>query len=261
MQTKILLALLLLMFIWLPGITAAQTEDGIKLLKAPINTSDVLSLQRGAKLYINYCSGCHSLNFIRYNRLARDLKLVDKDGRVDEQLLKNNFIFTGAKASDPIQSGTRKEDAKNWFGVAPPDLSLVARSRGSDWLYTYLLSFYQDSSRPFGVNNLLFNETAMPDVLVLLRGMQVPVYQIKDITMDGQMQQVREINHLVITESGTMSPQQFDTAVADIVNFLTYVGEPTKSARQSLGVWVIGYLILFAVITYLLKKEYWKKIK
>ena len=261
MQTKTLSMLLLIIFIWMPGITTAQTEDGINLLKAPINISDILSLQRGAKLYINYCSGCHSLNFIRYNRVAQDLKLVDKDNQIDGQLLKNNLIFTGAKISDPIQTGIRKEDAKSWFGVAPPDLSLIARSRGSDWLYTYLLSFYRDRTRPFGANNLLFNETAMPDVLVLLRGTQIPVYQIKNVVVDGKSQQIREIKHLVITESGTMSPQQFNTAVADIVNFLTYVGEPTKPTRQSFGIWVVGYLILFAAVTYFLKKEYWKKIK
>lgn len=242
------------------GVVWASSYDGVPLQHVKINPNDVPSLQRGAKLYINYCSGCHSLNFMRYNRLAEDLHLLDKTGQVDTTLVKDNLIFTKARIADTIQVAMSQADAKRWFGVAPPDLSVIARARGTDWLYTYLLDFYEDAHRPLGVNNLVFNETAMPDVLAELRGVQVPVYAKKVITVDGKQQVVNSIQRLVVIKEGSMSPQQFKVAVADIVNFLAYVGEPYKTTRQHLGYWVLGFLILFSIIAYLLKREYWRKL-
>lgn len=251
---------LLLFIAGLSSTSWATTDDGITLRKAPINPKDTASLQRGARIFINYCSGCHSLNFMRYNRAALDLGIVDKNGKVDSAIIKDNLIFTNSGIADTMQVAMLKNDAKQWFGVIPPDLSLIARSRGVDWLYTYLLSFYRDNTRPLGVNNLLFNETAMPDVLVNLRGTIVPIYRTATVTLAGQTQTVREIERLVQQEPGSMSPQQFDTTVADLVNFLAYVGEPAKRERETIGFWVLGFLIIFAVLTYFLKKEYWKDV-
>lgn len=232
-----------------------------RLLKVHIEPDNKASLQRGTKLFINYCSGCHSLNFIRYNQLANDIGILDKNGKLDEHLVKESLIFTGVNIRNSVQVAMQKEDALNWFGVAPPDLSVIARARGVDWVYTYLLSFYQDPERPFGVNNLLFHETAMPDVLANLRGTQVPVYQKQVIRIGNRTLEQKTISYLGSTEPGMMSPQQFDTAVTDIVNFLAYVAEPSKKARQQIGFWVVGFLLVFAVVAFLLKKEYWKDIK
>lgn len=239
----------------------ADSYEGIDLLKAPIEPNNLASLQRGAKIYINYCSGCHTLKFMRYNRMARDLGILNPDGSIAEQLVKESFIFTGARISDTIQIAMKNDEAKIWFGVTPPDLSVIARARGIDWLYTYLLGFYQDNSRPLGVNNLVFNETAMPDVLVNLRGVQVPIYETKTIEVDGKPQTIKVIDHLVLVEHGSMLPSQFNGAVTDLVNFLAYAAEPAKSQRLQLGWWIIGYLIIFAVLAFLLKRAYWKNIK
>lgn len=244
-----------------PLLAYAATDDGISLLKAPINRNDQASLQRGARMYVNYCAGCHSLAFMRYNRAAEDMGILDKNGQVDQAIVKENLIFINAGIADTLRVAMLKTDAKQWFGIAPPDLSLIARSRGVDWLYTYLLSFYLDDTRPLGVNNLLLNETAMPDVLINLRGEQVPVYRTGTITMNGQLVTVQEIERLTQQKPGSMSPQQFDAAIADLVNFLAYVGEPARHDREQLGFWVLGFLVLFALLAYLLKKEFWKNIK
>jgi ubiquinol-cytochrome c reductase cytochrome c1 subunit len=244
----------------LPSLSWANSYEGIPLLVAPIQPTDQLSLQRGAKIYINYCSGCHSLNFMRYNTLAQGIGLIDKQSQIDKDLLKENLIFTGAGIADTIQIAMPKKDAQKWFGVAPPDLSLIARSRGVNWLYTYLLSFYRDDSRPLGVNNLLFNETAMPDVLANLRGEVLPFYRTEVVGMNGEKQTVRAIDHLFLQKQGAMTTQQFDVAMTDLVNFLAYVSEPAKQERQNIGYWVLGFLVIFAVLAYLLKREYWKDV-
>lgn len=218
----------LLILLWgLPFGLLAQ-ETSIPLIKAPIDPDNLASLQRGAKIFINYCAGCHSLTFMRYNRLAKDIGIVDADGQVAQDIVKDNLIFTGVRIADPIQTAMTKKDAEKWFGVAPPDLSVIARARGVNWLYTYLLSFYRDESRPLGVNNKLFPETAMPDVLATLRS--------------------------------SMTQPQFAATVTDLVNFLNYVGEPARRDREQLGFWVLGFLVIFSLVAFLLKKEYWKNI-
>lgn len=210
-----------------PGLFA--TEQSYPLTKAPIDPSDLASLQRGAKLFMNYCVGCHSLKYIRYNNMAIGIGVVDSQGKLIEQAVKDNLIFSGAKITDPILTAMSKQDAANWFGMAPPDLSLVARSRGVDWLYSYLLAFYPDDKKPWGVNNHVFPDVAMPHVL-------------------NNLQQ-------------SLTPEEYKLAVADIVNFLFYVGEPNQQIRKRIGIWVLLFLSILFIFAVLLKREYWKDVK
>jgi len=190
----------------------------------PANTdiSDTASLQNGAKLFMNYCSGCHAIGFMRYNRIAKDLNLSDS-------LVAEHLMFAGEKPGETITTAMPKEDAAKWFGGPPPDLSLVARAKGTDWIYTYLRGFYEDESKVFGVNNKVLANASMPDVLWSLK--------------EGRPE------------------AEFDQDVRDITNFLDYVGEPAKLIRTSLGVWVLLFLGVLFILTYLLKKEYWKDVK
>jgi len=189
---------------------------------ANTDISDTASLQNGAKLFMNYCSGCHAIGFMRYNRIAQDLNLSDS-------LVAEHLMFAGEKPGETITTAMPKEGAAKWFGVTPPDLSLVARAKGTDWIYTYLRGFYEDDSKVFGVNNKVLENASMPDVLWSLK--------------EGK------------------SEAEFDQDVRDITNFLDYVGEPAKLIRTSLGVWVLLFLSVLLVLTYLLKKEYWKDVK
>lgn len=214
-----------------------------------INIDDKPSLQRGAKLFMNYCSGCHSLRYMRYNRMAEDLGLVDFVGLVDENLL-NNLIFTKATLYDPIQIALPPDDAKQWFGVIPPDLSLIAREKGADWLYHYLSSFYNDDSRPFGVNNLLVPNASMPNILEPLMGQQV-------LVLDNKTH--RESLRLV--KQGEMLPRDFESSLRDLVTFLVYVGEPIQATRNKLGIFVVLFLILLFIVLCCLSKSYWRHVK
>ncbi len=234
----------------------------IPLDKVKIDPRDQASLQRGAKLYVNYCQGCHSLQFMRYNRMAVDLGIVDTDGKAHTHLVKNNLIFTGSKLHEPMLNGMSEEEAARWFGMVPPDLSLITRVRGPNWVYSYLRSFYADASRPWGTNNLVFNDVSMPNVLLELQGEQVPIYRT-EVTKapGGASREVQVLDHLELAKPGSMQPQAFDSAMRDLVNFLAYVAEPVKLERQRIGYWVIGFLIVFLVVVYLLKKEYWKDVK
>ncbi|KTD66533.1 ubiquinol-cytochrome c oxydoreductase, cytochrome c1 [Legionella santicrucis] len=194
----------------------------------PMNIQDKASLQRGAKLFMNYCSGCHSLKYLRYNRMAKGLDLMRFAGQIDEGLLKNNLIFTQATINDPIQIAMPPEDAKQWFGIVPPDLSLIVRSKGAAWLYNYLNSFYKDDSRPFGTNNYLVPDVAMPNILETLHD------------------QIRS--------------RQFDESLLDLVTFLAYVSEPTQTERYHMGFFVIGFLVILFLVSLCLKIVYWRKI-
>ncbi|MFI4938521.1 MAG: cytochrome c1 [Candidatus Berkiellales bacterium] len=241
----------------------AQTyaEDHLILDPSPNNLCDQASLQRGAKLYMNYCSGCHSLQYMRFDGMANDIGIVDKDGKVLDKLVERNLNFVSDKVTDPLDVALPKKEAIAWFGVPPPDLSLVARSRGPNWLYTYLRSFYEDPSRPWGVNNVVFPEVSMPNVLQALQGTQIATKKAITVLDDkGHPYDKEVIDHLVLKTPGKLKKQEFDQAVTDIVNFLEYVGEPHKLERQKLGVWVVLFLILFTVFAYLLKREYWKDV-
>jgi len=228
----------------------AHAAEGGNYDAANIDPTDKASLQHGAKLFVNYCLSCHSAHFERYSRMARDLGLTDKE-------VKQNLMFASDKIGEEMTVAMRPADAKNWFGNPPPDLSLMARARGVDYLYTYLRTFYQDPKRPFGVNNVAFKDVAMPDVLESLQGVQKAVFKtVKNA--EGQDEEV--IDHLELVKPGTMSPAEYDQSVRDLVNFLAYVGEPVKLQRQRLGVWVLLFLGVFFIIALALKKEYWKDV-
>ena len=243
---KQLLAVLLLV---VPVLALASSEN-VHLDKANIDPTNKESLQRGARTFVNYCMGCHSAKYERYNRLARDL-------HISEEQVMQNLMFSGEKIGDHMDIAMQPSDAKNWFGAPPPDLTLVARVRGVNWLYTYLRSFYRDDSRPFGVNNQVFHNVGMPNVLWQLQGIQEPTYEtVTD--EDGHEHKVLEDIELKV--AGEQTPAEFDRTVRDLVNFLAYMGEPIKQERMALGVKVLLFLLVFFVVAYLLKKEYWKDV-
>jgi ubiquinol-cytochrome c reductase cytochrome c1 subunit len=229
--------------------TALAEEGEIRLLESNTDINSVESLQRGARNFMNYCSGCHSLRYLRYNRLAADLKIPDAE-------LAKNLIFTTAKPFEEITTAM-PADSTDWFGKPPPDLTLMARERGTDYIYSYLHGFYQDKTRPWGVNNLYLAGTAMPDVLASLQGLQKPAYK-NEKDPHGSDKMV-----LVGVEAmtpGAMKPEEYDQFVRDIANFLDYAAEPIKATRQSMGIFVVLFLLVFFVFAYLLKKEYWKDV-
>ncbi|MCW8891260.1 MAG: cytochrome c1 [Sedimenticola sp.] len=243
---KKLIVALLLAAVPLLGLAAG---GGVHLDDADIDVSDQASLQRGAKFFVNYCLSCHSAKFQRYNRMAKDLGLTEDE-------VKENLMFTTDKIGDTMQIAMSPENAEAWFGTAPPDLSLIARSRGVDWVYTYLRSFYVDEKRPFGVNNVVFKDVGMPHVMWELQGMQKAVFH----EVDGQ----QVVEKLVPVEGaagkGKMSAEEFDGAMRDLTAFLSYVGEPIQLERKRIGMWVLLFIGIFFVLAYLLKKEYWKDI-
>lgn len=217
----------------------------VKLESADIDLSDTASLERGAKHYVTYCLGCHALKHIRYKRIAFDLNL-------DEGEILKNVAPHGAGIYDQMRSAMDTHDAEKWFGTTPPDLSLIARSRGADWIYSYLKGFYADKSKPTGTNNFVFKDVAMPNVFWQQQGIQVPVIRNED----GH----DVVAELKLEEPGQLSPKEFDTLVNDLTNFLVYVGEPVQMERQSMGKYVLFFLLMIIVLSYLLKKEYWKDI-
>ena len=200
----------------------ALAAGKVNLDHADTDIMDRASLQNGAKLFMNYCSGCHAISFMRYNRIGSDLGLSD-------ELVKQNLMFAGNKPGETMVTAMPEDAASKWFGGVPPDLSLVARSKGTDWIYTYLRSFYEDESRIFGVNNKVLANASMPDAL----------WSLKD----------------------TQSETEFDNSVRDITNFVDYVGEPAKLIRLQLGKWVLLFLGVLFILVYMLKKEYWKDVK
>jgi len=216
-----------------------------ELMHANIDLSDNTSLKRGAEHYVTYCLGCHSAKHIRYLRIAEDLEL-------NQDVVLKDIAPVGASIYDSMLSAMDKHDSKIWFGTVPPDLSLIARSRGSDWLYTYLKSFYRDDSKPLVTNNALFKDVGMPNVLWKLQGEQVAHY-----TQNGDKKVISSLN---LQRPGELNPNEFDRVVTDLVNFLEYVGEPAKLKRQQMGKYVLLFILIIGFIGYLLKKEYWKDI-
>jgi ubiquinol-cytochrome c reductase cytochrome c1 subunit len=240
---------------------SALSSEGATLKRVHNNVCDKASLQRGAKLYMNLCASCHSLQFVRFKEMAKGLGVVDKNGLVLDELVVNSLNFTSDKINDPILVATPKKEAEKWFGVAPPDLSLVTRSRSKDWVYTYLLSFYEDPKRPWGMNNVVFPDVAMPNVLQGLQGTQVAVY--KTVTVmdeENNPYDKQVIDHLTLSSAGKMDEKAFTQAMTDIVNFLDYVGDPHKLERERIGGWVLLFLVIFTLFAYLLKREYWKDV-
>jgi len=212
------------------------------------NIGDTASLQRGAKWYVNYCMGCHSLSYMRYNRMAEDLEL-------SEDMVMMNMVFTNAKFADTMDIAMHPDQAKSWFGKTPPDLSLTGRSRGADWIYSYLLGFYKDEIGQW--NNTLLPNASMPHVLWTLQGIQTPIYR-QEANAEGFTHEV--IDHFELTTPGIQSPEEYEETARDIAAFLDYAGEPAKLKRKGVGVWVILFLVLFTLVAYLLKAEYWRDV-
>ena len=229
----------------------AQQHGGGARVMEPANNdvSDIASLQRGAMYFVNYCLGCHSAQYVRYNRLAEGLGLT-------ESQLVENLMFTGERPFDTMQNALRAEDGNVWFGVTPPDLSLIARSRGTDQIYNFLRGFYVDESAPTGSNNLWLENTAMPHVLWELGGIKRALFE--DVEVDGIL--TRSLQRLEVAREGTLSEAAFDEAVRDIVNFLDYIGEPMQLERRALGIRVIAFLLVFLLLSYMLKREIWKDV-
>jgi ubiquinol-cytochrome c reductase cytochrome c1 subunit len=216
----------------------------VHLDKAPVNLADQESLQRGARMFVNYCLNCHSAASMRYSRL-QDLGLT-------EDQIKENLLFAAEKPGEPMKVSMTKANGAAWFGVTPPDLSVIARARGADWLYTYLRSFYRDDTRTTGWNNIVFDKVGMPHVLWSLQGEMVPVMK-----KEGEHE---VIERLQLVKPGSVSLAEYDAMVGDLVNYLVWMGEPAQVQRKQLGVIVLAFLAVFFVVAYYLKKEYWKDI-
>jgi len=251
MRTKKKIVLLAALALALPGAAVHASEGGASLGRAGNDVSNQASLQRGARNFVNYCLGCHTAKYVRYNRMAKDLG-------IDEKQLRENLMFTTDSPHDTLRNGLSPEDAKRWFGTVPPDLSLIARSRTPDYLYTFLRSFYADPSRATGMNNLALPGTAMPHVLWELQGTQEAVWE-GEVDKQGNAQ--KHFKEFKLVKPGTLSPEKYDEFVRDTVNFLDYIGEPVQLERQSLGYKVIAFLIFFTLLWYAVKKEYWKDVK
>lgn len=249
---KILLCLFLALHV--TGAFASSGGD-IKWEKAPSRSHDVSALQHGAALFVNYCLNCHSAAFVRYSSLT-ELGLSD-------QQVKDYLMFPTDQLSDVMQSNQNPVQAKNWFGKLPPDLSLVARSRagsggsGSDYLYTFLRGFYVDHSKATGWNNRLFPNVGMPNVLWELQGMREPVYE--EVEFHGKPAQA--ITGFKVLQPGTLSEEAFGDEVADLVAFMTWIGEPSKASRVRIGVWAIVFLLGFVLIAWRLNASFWRDVK
>ena len=247
---------LLLIAALVPMLAQASSGD-VPMRKHQTDLHDTASLQRGAQVYMNYCMGCHSLEHGRYNRVAKDLGIPD-------ELMMENLVFADKKLGDLMTNAMRSEDAQKWFGTAPPDLTLIARVRKADWVYSYLHAFYEDETRPYGVNNAVFKDVGMPNVLAELQGRQLKGTAAVKVGYDPLT--AREITEqkddvLYIAEKGKLSPAEFDTTVTDLVNFLVYMGEPIALERQSLGWKVLLFLLILLIPVYFLNKEFWKEVK
>lgn len=234
---------------FVPLAAAASGGAQIHLDKAPVDLFDNASLQRGAKMFVNYCLNCHSASYMRYSRL-QDIGLT-------EEQIKDNLLFTTEKPGDTMTAAMKYADAKVWFGAAPPDLSVIARSRSSDWLYTYLRSFYRDESRPTGWNNTAFDKVGMPHVMATLQGEQIAHF--KKVT-DHEGKEHEVFDRFELVKPGTVSQAEYDSMVGDLVNYLTWMAEPVKVKRMQTGLLVLAFLAVFFVIAYYLKKEFWKDV-
>jgi ubiquinol-cytochrome c reductase cytochrome c1 subunit len=227
-------------------VTGAQAASSIELEPANNDPGNINSLQRGARNFMNYCAGCHSAKYVRFNTLGRDLELSE------DQLIEN-LMFNAEQTFDTIQASMPLDDAARWFGQPPPDMSLMARARGTDYVYNYLRGFYLDPDSPTGVDNRVLEGTSMPNVLWELQGYQKAIFSEDEhgIEVFERFEQVTE---------GSISAQEFDEFVRDTTNFLEYIGEPVRSTRRVLGVWVLMFLTVFLIIASMLKKQIWKDV-
>jgi len=229
----------------------ARAQENIPLDRAPDNSENLVSLQHGAQLFVNYCLNCHSANLMRYSRL-QDLGIGQKE-------IEANLLFTTDKVGNTMSIAMRPDDAKAWFGVTPPDLSVEARARSRDWLYTYLRSFYRDDTRPTGWNNLVFENVSMPHVLWQLQGIRTAKFEDKVDAETGE--KVHRFAGFQQLTPGTLSPVDYDAAVADLVAYLGWMSEPEQHTRRQLGVWVLLFLGVLSFFAWRLNAAYWKDIK
>jgi ubiquinol-cytochrome c reductase cytochrome c1 subunit len=255
MRKPVLLALALL---FTPLALAAESAGAPAPLdwqhwQAGNEVSNTASLQRGARNFFSYCAGCHSLKYVRYSRLASDL-------RISTGQLKADLLPAGATPADYVMASLAPADAIAWFGKQPPDLSLMARSRGTDRIYQFLKTFYVDPSSPTRSNNLVLANPAMPAVLSDLEGVKEAVFRNVEVSVDGKASTEKRFDHFVTVAPGQLNEAQFDAFLRDTVNFLDYAGEPAQVDRRSIGVWVVLFLLVFTWVAMLLKKEYWKDI-
>jgi len=241
-------------FLWVGVLAAAglfsattRAEEGGGMQQSMTNVGDVVSLQRGARLYFNYCSGCHSIKYMSYARLAEDLRLTPED-------VLASFAFTGAKIGDQIVANMPADHAQTWFGKAPPDLSLEARAKSPDWIYNYLKSFYVDATTTTGWNNTVFPNASMPNPLWELQGVQIAHRS------EAKAGSESRVEKLEILSKGKLDAAGFDETARDITAFLQYVGEPAVLKRYGVGVWVILFLVAFTFLAFLLKHEYWRDV-
>ena len=259
MRAGVFLFALLLAAAIPPAMSAAGGEHALDSMQADLH--DKPSLQRGMALYMNYCMGCHALQHARYERSAQDLG-------IPLDLMEELLIFDGTRIGRRMENAMPPEKAERWFGVTPPDLSLIARARSHDWLYTYLRSFYADPSRPWGVNNRLFPDVAMPHAMLALQGLQrcmpgpvlAPNRGIKRDPLTGEDLLEEPCGRFDVSVPGAMTPAQYDTAVYDLVNFLAYTAEPYALERRRIGIYVMLFLAVLLVFSWLLKREYWKEV-
>ena len=243
---NLLIALIFAPFAMLAA-SAGASEGGYRLDRAPIDSKDVISLQAGARTFANYCMNCHGAQFVRYNRLG-DIGLT-------EAQIKDNLMFASEKVGDTMKSALTLKDGKAWFGVAPPDLSVIARSRGGDWLYTYLRTFYRDPSTASGWNNAIFPNVGMPHALWTLQGERgLEVVSVKDGGHETHEYKWSQVSQ------GRQSATQYDTTVRDLVNYLVWMGEPSANARKKIGVVVLYCLGVLFVLAYAMKREFWKDV-
>ena len=214
------------------------SAENIELSKAPVDLTDNLSLQRGAKIFTNYCLNCHSAKYMRYSNL--------QDIGLSAETIKNDLLFTANKIGDTMSVNMSMKDSKKWFGASPPDLSVVARSRGADWIYSYVRGFYRDPTRPMGWNNTVYVNSAMPHILWELEGEKI---------LNPKTKKLEKFS------SGKLNAKEYDATIADLTNYLVYMSEPDQLKRKKMGYYVIGFLLLLLFLTIKLKKEYWRDIK
>jgi len=240
--------------ILLVSASAMASEAGPRLETAPINPTDVVSLQSGARTFANYCLNCHSASLMRWNRLL-ELGL-------SESQIKDNLMFGSDKVVELMTVAMTRKEARQWFGAAPPDLSVIARSRGADWLYTYLRSFYRDPARASGWNNAVFENVSMPHPLWQLQGERVraePTAKGDEAKEEGHGAAAQKAKY-EMARPGSMTAVQYDQTVADLVNFLVYLGEPAALSRRQIGVFALLFLLALWPLVWLLKREYWKDV-
>jgi len=240
----------------LPVLASASGGGGF-IQPAKNDVSDIASLQRGARNFVNYCAGCHSTKYIRFNKLQEDLQLT-------EEQVTENLMFAAKKTDELMNVAMPADDAERWFGQSPPDLTLVARSRGTDWIYSFLKSFYLDEEAATGVNNLALPNASMPHVLWELQGLQHATFAVTADANGGEISHFGDpayFEHFEIVAPGKLSADEYDQFVRDLVNFLDWAGTPEQLQRQRLGIWVLIFLFVFLLFAYLLKVEIWKDVK